>query len=599
MRSNSLNEKKSSNNEFSKTVGRLMKYTKGDKTIIIFVFLFSILSTVFMIVGPKIMGQATTEIFNGIVRKISNPNEGIDFGVILKIVIWLAILYTISSVFTYLQSYMMSGVSLRITYRLRKEISEKFDKLPMSFYDTNSRGDILSRVTNDVDTLGQTLNQSLMQVFTSIVMLIGVIVMMLSINVWMTLASLIIIPITMIMVAMIIKKSQIHFKEQQKHLGTLNGRIEEAFGGYNLIKGYNGERFEQVEFDRVNSSLYESSWKSQFFSSIMMPIMVFVGNLGYVIVAILGGYMAINGKITVGDIQAFVQYAKSISQPLSQFAQIMNLLQSTVAAADRIFTFLDEDEIDFSAKDLVNDDFEGNLKFEHVRFGYEEDKIIIKDFNLDVKQGQKVAIVGPTGAGKTTLVKLLMRFYNPNSGKILLDGKDISEFDIKNYRSHFAMVLQDTWLFNGSIMENLRYGKLDATDEEVKKAAKMAYADRFIMTQKEGYDTILNEDTKNISQGQKQLLTIARAILSDPKILILDEATSSVDTRTELLIQRAMDNLIKNRTSFIIAHRLSTIRNADLILVLKDGDIVEQGNHEELMRQGGFYKSLYNSQYED
>lgn len=597
---NNIDNSSSTNKDFSKSIKRLMKYMKGDYLNIVIVFIFSIFSTVFLIVGPKIMGKATTEIFDGVMRKISNPQDGIDFSRVLRIVIILAILYTISSVFSYLQSYIMSGVAQRISYNLRKEISEKFNRLPISYYDKNSRGDIISRVTNDVDTLSQTLNQSLMQVVTSIITVIGVFIMMLSINVLMTIAALIILPLTMFVLMFVIRKSQVYFKMQQKYLGQINGKIEESFAGQALIRGYNGEKFEEIEFNSINSKLYNTGWKSQFLSSIMMPIMMFVGNLGYVIVSIFGGYMAINGKITVGDIQAFIQYMRSFTQPLNQLAQIMNLLQSTVAAADRIFDFLDEEEVDFSQTEVITDEeFEGHIKFENIRFGYEKDKIIIKDFNLDVKPGQKIAIVGPTGAGKTTLVKLLMRFYSPNSGRILLDGKDISKLNIDNYRSNFAMVLQDTWLFSGTIMENLRYGKLDATDEEVYKAASAAYADRFIMTQKYGYDTVLSEDTKNISQGQKQLLTIARAILSNPRVLILDEATSSVDTRTEELIQGAMDNLIKDRTSFIIAHRLSTIRNADLILVLKDGDIVEQGNHDELMAKDGFYKKLYDSQYED
>lgn len=597
---NNIDNSSSTNKDFSKSIKRLMKYMKGDYLNIVIVFIFSIFSTVFLIAGPKIMGKATTEIFDGVMRKISNPQDGIDFSRVLRIVIILAILYTISSVFSYLQSYIMSGVAQRISYNLRKEISEKFNRLPISYYDKNSRGDIISRVTNDVDTLSQTLNQSLMQVVTSIITVIGVFIMMLSINVLMTIAALIILPLTMFVLMFVIRKSQVYFKMQQKYLGQINGKIEESFAGQALIRGYNGEKFEEIEFNSINSKLYNTGWKSQFLSSIMMPIMMFVGNLGYVIVSIFGGYMAINGKITVGDIQAFIQYMRSFTQPLNQLAQIMNLLQSTVAAADRIFDFLDEEEVDFSQTEVITDEeFEGHIKFENIRFGYEKDKIIIKDFNLDVKPGQKIAIVGPTGAGKTTLVKLLMRFYSPNSGRILLDGKDISKLNIDNYRSNFAMVLQDTWLFSGTIMENLRYGKLDATDEEVYKAASAAYADRFIMTQKYGYDTVLSEDTKNISQGQKQLLTIARAILSNPRILILDEATSSVDTRTEELIQGAMDNLIKDRTSFIIAHRLSTIRNADLILVLNDGDIVEQGSHDELMAKDGFYKKLYDSQYED
>ena len=469
----------------------------------------------------------------------------------------------------------------------------------MAYFDRNSKGDIISRVTNDVDTLSQTLNQSLMQMITSIITLVGVFIMMLSINLIMTIAALVVMPLTMLILSLVIRKSQVFFKQQQKYLGDMNGKIEETFSGQNIVRGYNGEKFELNEFDTINRKLYDTGWKSQFLSSIMMPIMNFVGNLGYAIVSILGGYMAINGRISVGDIQAFIQYMRSFTQPLNQIAQIMNLLQSTVAAADRIFEFLDEEEIDLSKKDILEGPVQGNIKFDHVRFGYNSDNIIIKDFSLDVKAGQKVAIVGPTGAGKTTIVKLLMRFYKLNSGSISIDGVDIESLDLENYRKNFAMVLQDTWLFSGTIMENLKYGRLDASDEDVYKAAKAAHVDRFIMTQKQGYDTILTEDSKNISQGQKQLLTIARAILSDPKILILDEATSSVDTRTEVLIQQAMDNLIKDRTSFIIAHRLSTIRNADLILVLNEGDIVEQGSHDELLAKDGFYSNLYRSQYEE
>lgn len=584
---------------FSRTMKRLLDYTRGDKINIIMVFIFSIVSTIFAIVGPKIMGKATTEIFNGLVSKIKDGGQGINFNNILKIVVILAVLYIVSALFSYVQSYIMSGVAQRISYRLREEISQKINRLPMAYFDKNSKGDIISRVTNDVDTLSQTMNQSLMQMITSIVTVVGVFIMMLSINFWMTLAALIVLPLTMLVLSLIIRKSQVFFKQQQKYLGDINGKIEETFSGQNIVRGYNGEKFEINEFDSINRYLYDTGWKSQFLSSIMMPIMNFVGNLGYVIVSILGGYMAINGKIAVGDIQAFIQYMRSFTQPLNQIAQIMNLLQSTAAAADRIFEFLDEDEIDLSKKDVLEKEVEGNISFDHVRFGYDSDNIIIEDFSLDVRAGQKIAIVGPTGAGKTTLVKLLMRFYKLNSGKISIDGVDIDTLDLENYRKNFAMVLQDTWLFSGTIMENLKYGKLDASDEEVYKATKAAHVDRFIMTQKQGYDTILTEDSKNISQGQKQLLTIARAILSNPKILILDEATSSVDTRTEVLIQQAMDNLIKDRTSFIIAHRLSTIRDADLILVLNEGDIVEQGSHEELLAKDGFYSSLYRSQYEE
>ena len=597
-RSKADQEKKKGNN-FSKIMKRLLDYTCGDKLNILIVLIFSVVSTIFAIVGPKIMGTATTEIFNGLVSKIRDGGQGIDFNKILKIILVLVILYIISSVFSYAQSYIMSGVAQRISYKLRQEISQKINRLPMAYFDRNSKGDIISRVTNDVDTLSQTLNQSLMQMITSIITLVGVFIMMLSINLIMTIAALVVMPLTMLILSLVIRKSQVFFKQQQKYLGDMNGKIEETFSGQNIVRGYNGEKFELNEFDTINRKLYDTGWKSQFLSSIMMPIMNFVGNLGYAIVSILGGYMAINGRISVGDIQAFIQYMRSFTQPLNQIAQIMNLLQSTVAAADRIFEFLDEEEIDLSKKDILEGPVQGNIKFDHVRFGYKSDNIIIKDFSLDIKAGQKVAIVGPTGAGKTTIVKLLMRFYGLNSGKIYLDGVDIESLDLESYRKNFAMVLQDTWLFSGTIMENLKYGRLDASDEDVYKAAKAAHVDRFIMTQKQGYDTILTEDSKNISQGQKQLLTIARAILSDPKILILDEATSSVDTRTEVLIQQAMDNLIKDRTSFIIAHRLSTIRNADLILVLNEGDIVEQGSHDELLAKDGFYSNLYRSQYEE
>lgn len=592
-------KKKKKDNNFSKTMKRLLDYTCGDKLNILIVLIFSVVSTIFAIVGPKIMGTATTEIFNGLVSKIRDGGQGIDFNKILKIILVLTILYIISSIFSYAQSYIMSGVAQRISYKLRQEISQKINRLPMAYFDRNSKGDIISRVTNDVDTLSQTLNQSLMQMITSIITLVGVFIMMLSINLMMTIVALVVMPLTMLVLSLVIRKSQVFFKQQQKYLGDMNGKIEETFSGQNIVRGYNGEKFELNEFDTINRKLYDTGWKSQFLSSIMMPIMNFVGNLGYAIVSILGGYMAINGRISVGDIQAFIQYMRSFTQPLNQIAQIMNLLQSTVAAADRIFEFLDEEEIDLSKKDILEGPVQGNIKFDHVRFGYKSDNIIIKDFSLDIKAGQKVAIVGPTGAGKTTIVKLLMRFYGLNSGKIYLDGVDIESLDLESYRKNFAMVLQDTWLFSGTIMENLKYGRLDASDEDVYKAAKAAHVDRFIMTQKQGYDTILTEDSKNISQGQKQLLTIARAILSDPKILILDEATSSVDTRTEVLIQQAMDNLIKDRTSFIIAHRLSTIRNADLILVLNEGDIVEQGSHDELLAKDGFYSNLYRSQYEE
>ncbi|MST61909.1 ABC transporter ATP-binding protein [Peptostreptococcus anaerobius] len=593
-------ENENSSVKFFAVMKRLLKYADEDRMKVLYVFVFSIISTVFTIVGPKILGNATTEIFNGVIRKINNINNGIDFSYILKIVLILLLLYVISSVFSYLQSYVMSSVALKISYRLRKEISEKFNRLPISYYDNNERGEIISRVTNDVDTLSQSLNQSLVMLITSVITVIGVFIMMLSINLVMTIFSLLMIPLIMIVMSMVIRKSQHFFSLQQKYLGRINSKIEESFSGQNVIRGYNAEKFEQLDFNKTNNKLYNSAWKSQFLSSVMMPVMVFIGNLGYVMIAIMGGYMTISGKIAVGDIQAFIQYMRSFTQPLNQIAQIMNMFQSTVAAAERVFEFLDQKELDFSSTDTIDEDkFEGHIEFSHVDFGYDKNKMIIRDFNLDVKPGQKIAIVGPTGAGKTTLVKLLMRFYDINSGNIYLDGKDIYSIDIESYRKNFAMVLQDTWLFSGTIMENLKYGNLSANDEDVYRAAKAAYADRFILTQKNGYDTVLSEDTKNISQGQKQLLTIARAILSNPKILILDEATSSVDTRTEQMIQRAMDNLVKNRTSFIIAHRLSTIKNADLILVIKDGNIVESGTHEELMEMGNYYRSLYNSQYEN
>ncbi|SFE16249.1 ABC transporter ATP-binding protein [Peptostreptococcus sp. D1] len=593
-------EKENSSVKFFGVMKRLLKYADEDKMKVIYVFVFSIISTVFTIVGPKILGKATTEIFNGVIRKINNINNGIDFSYILKIALILLVLYVISSIFSYLQSYAMSSVALKISYRLRKEISEKFNRLPISYYDNNERGEIISRVTNDVDTLSQSLNQSLVMLITSIITVVGVFIMMLSISLVMTIFALLMIPLIMIVMSMVIRKSQHFFSLQQKYLGRINSKIEESFSGQNVIRGYNAEKFEQLDFNKTNNKLYNSAWKSQFLSSVMMPVMLFIGNLGYVMIAILGGYMTISGKIVVGDIQAFIQYMRSFTQPLSQIAQIMNMFQSTVAAAERVFEFLDQKELDFSSTDTICEDkLEGHIEFSHVDFGYDNNKLIIRDFNLDVKPGQKIAIVGPTGAGKTTLVKLLMRFYDISSGNIYIDGKDIYSIDIESYRKNFAMVLQDTWLFSGTIMENLKYGNVSASDEDVYRAAKAAYADRFILTQKNGYDTVLSEDTKNISQGQKQLLTIARAILSNPKILILDEATSSVDTRTEQMIQKAMDNLVRNSTSFIIAHRLSTIKNADLILVIKDGNIIESGTHEELMEMGSYYRVLYNSQYEN
>ena len=511
----------------------------------------------------------------------------------------LVALYLVSSLFGIIQSFIMSGVAQKVSYNLRKQISEKMDTLPLNYFDTRTNGEVLSRITNDVDTVNQTLNQSLSQIITSVVTLIGVLIMMFSISWIMTLATFIILPVSMVLISLVVKKSQKYFKSQQEYLGHLNGQVEEVYGGHNIMKAFNREEASTKDFDELNNTLYKSAWKSQFLSGMMMPIMSFVGNLGYVLVSILGGWLTIKSVITVGDIQAFIQYVRSFNQPISQMAQVANIMQSTAAAAERVFEFLDEED---EVKDPVNSvdpsEIRGEVEFEDVHFGYNEDKIIINDFSVDVKPGQKVAIVGPTGAGKTTIVKLLMRFYDINSGSIKIDGHDIRDFKRADLRNLFGMVLQDTWLFNGTIMENLRYGRLDATDAEVKEAAKAAHVDHFVKTLPDGYNMVLNEEASNISQGQKQLLTIARAFLKDPKLLILDEATSSVDTRTELLIQKAMEKLMEGRTSFIIAHRLSTIRDADLILVMKDGDIVEQGNHEELIEKGGFYSSLYNSQFE-
>lgn len=592
--------KKHSSVEFGKIISRLFSYMKEDKIKLVVVLLFAVCSTVFSIVSPKILGKATTEIFNGVVKKIQDPTAGIDFSYVYKISVLLIVLYILSALFSYIQSYIMSGIAQKVSYTLRREISAKFKKLPMSYFDKKHKGDIVSRITNDVDTLNQTLNQSLMQVITSIVTIIGVFAMMLSINVVMSLLALLIIPLTTALLGFVIRKSQVYFKDQQEYLGKMNGKIEEIFSGQSQIRGYNAERFEELEFSKINRKLYDTGWKSQFMSGVMMPIMTFIGNLGYALMAVVGGYMAINGKISVGDIQAFIQYIMSFTQPLNQMAQALNLLQSTAAAADRIFKFLDEEEVDLSSDKVLDEKrYLGDIEFKNVDFGYSEDQKIIDDFNLSIKSGQKVAIVGATGSGKTTLVKLLMRFYEPTKGSILIDGEDISSLDVKEYRKNFAMVFQEPWLFNGSIIENLRYGRLDASDEEVFAAAKAAYVDKFILTQKDGYDTVLREESSNISEGQKQLLTIARAILSNPKVLILDEATSSVDTRTEVVIQRAMDNLIRGKTSFIIAHRLSTVRNADIILVLENGRIIEKGSHDELIKIDGYYKKLYDSQYEN
>ncbi|EDT72154.1 ABC transporter, permease/ATP-binding protein [Clostridium perfringens D str. JGS1721] len=586
--------------DFKGTMKKLGVYLKPYSLSIAIVILFAIGSAAFSIVGPKILGKATTKIFEGLVQKITGvPDASIDFGYIGNIAMILVALYLVSSLFGIIQSFIMSGVAQKVSYNLRKQISEKMDTLPLNYFDTRTNGEVLSRITNDVDTVNQTLNQSLSQIITSVVTLIGVLIMMFSISWIMTLATFIILPVSMVLISLVVKKSQKYFKSQQEYLGHLNGQVEEVYGGHNIMKAFNREEASTKDFDELNNTLYKSAWKSQFLSGMMMPIMSFVGNLGYVLVSILGGWLTIKSVITVGDIQAFIQYVRSFNQPISQMAQVANIMQSTAAAAERVFEFLDEED---EVKDPVNSvdpsEIRGEVEFEDFHFGYNEDKIIINDFSVDVKPGQKVAIVGPTGAGKTTIVKLLMRFYDINSGSIKIDGHDIRDFKRADLRNLFGMVLQDTWLFNGTIMENLRYGRLDATDAEVKEAAKAAHVDHFVKTLPDGYNMVLNEEASNISQGQKQLLTIARAFLKDPKLLILDEATSSVDTRTELLIQKAMEKLMEGRTSFIIAHRLSTIRDADLILVMKDGDIVEQGNHEELLEKGGFYSSLYNSQFE-
>jgi ATP-binding cassette subfamily B protein len=586
--------------DFKGTMRKLIRYLSVYKASIGVVLVFAMASTIFAIVGPKILGQATTKLFEGIVGQISGTGTGIDFGYIGNIVLLLAGLYVISAIFSYIQGWIMAGVSMKVTYQLRKDISEKINRLPLKYFDTTNQGEVLSRITNDVDTINQTLNQSLTQIVTSVTTLIGVIVMMLSISWIMTIATVLIIPLSLGIIALVVSKSQKYFREQQDYLGHVNGHVEEMYGGHNVMKAFNGEEKSIARFDEYNDTLYDSAWKSQFLSGLMMPVMSFVGNLGYVAVTILGGYLAVNNAITVGDIQAFIQYSRSFMQPISQIANISNVLQQTAAAAERVFAFLAEpEEVAETTTPIDLTSVEGHVEFQHVQFGYTSDKVIIRDFSASVKPGQKIAIVGPTGAGKTTMVKLLMRFYDVNSGAILIDDHDIREFSRHDLRRLFGMVLQDAWLYNGSIMENIRYGRLDATDDEVIAAAQAAHVDHFVRTLAEGYDTVLNEETSNVSQGQKQLLTIARAILADPQMLILDEATSSVDTRTEVLIQKAMDNLMRDRTSFIIAHRLSTIRNADLILVMRDGDIVEQGTHEQLLAAGGFYADLYNSQFEN
>lgn len=580
------------------TIKKLGKYLSVYKVALVFVVIFAIGSTIFNIAGPKILGQATTELFEGLVGKVSGQG-GIDFEKIGQILLMLLGLYLCSALFSFIQGYLMTGISQKLTYRMRKEISEKIDRLPMEYFDKMTHGEILSRITNDVDTLSQSLNQSATQLITSVTMIIGVLIMMLSISPLMTVVAILILPVAMGLISVIVKHSQRYFRDQQEYLGHVNSQVEEVYGGHNIVKAFNKEEDVIRAFERDNDVLYRSAWKSQFLSGMMMPVMQFVSNLGYVGVVILGGYLAVKETIEVGDIQSFIQYVRNFTSPIQQVAQVANLLQSTAAAAERVFEFLEEEEeVPCAEHPVSTEGLEGRVEFDHVKFGYHKDHMIIHDFSAKAEPGQKIAIVGPTGAGKTTMIKLLMRFYDVCGGAIKVDGHDIREFDRGELRKMFGMVLQDSWLFKGSIEDNIRYGKLDATHEEVVEAAKAAYVHRFVQTLPGGYGMELNEEASNVSQGQKQLLTIARAILADPKILILDEATSSVDTRTEVRIQKAMDRLMEGRTSFIIAHRLSTIRDADLILVMKDGDIIEQGKHEELLERNGFYAELYNSQFE-
>lgn len=585
--------------DFSDAVKKLLSYMKKYRVRMAVMMICAIAGTVFNIVGPKIMGKATTELFNGLVAKV-NGTGSIDFGKIGMILVWTLGLYLFSAMFSFIQGFIMTGISNDVSYSLRKDISEKMNRLPLKYYESRTYGEVLSRITNDVDTLQQGLNQSITQLITSVTTLIGVLVMMLSINVWMTLCAVLILPVSMGIISTVMKHSQKYFRQQQQYLGEVNGQVEEIYAGQSIVKAFNKEEAVIDEFQKTNEKLYASAWRSQFFSGMMMPIMQFVGNVGYGMVALLGGFLTIKGAIEVGDIQSFFQYIKNFTQPVQQIAQVTNMMQSAAAASERVFELLEEEEEDQTTENpvKVDDTLKGSVEFDHVSFGYNPNQIIIKDFSAKVKPGQKIAIVGPTGAGKTTMVKLLMRFYDVNSGIIKIDGHNIRDFNRSELRECFGMVLQDTWLFHGTIMENIRYGRLDATDEEVIAAAKAAHAHRFIQTLPDGYQTVLNEEASNVSQGQKQLLTIARAILADNKLLILDEATSSVDTRTEIQIQKAMDNLMRGRTSFVIAHRLSTIRDADLILVMKDGDIIEQGSHEKLLRLGGFYANLYNSQFE-
>ena len=585
--------------DLKSSLGKLLSYIGNFKAAIIVVMIFAAASTVFNVIGPKTLGKATTALSEGLMAKIQGTGS-IDFTYIGQILLFVLGLYVCSAAFNFIQGWIMTGVTQKICYRMRKEISRKINRMPMKYFESRTYGEVLSRITNDVDTLGQGLNQSITTIITSVATLVGGLIMMLSISPLMTLIAIVILPISMALISFVVKKSQKYFKDQQEYLGHINGQVEEVYGGHLVIKAFNREKDTIEEFNRTNEILYQSAWKSQFLSGMMQPIMMFVGNLGYAAVALSGGLLAIRGTITIGDIQAFIQYVKNFTQPIQQIAQVINQVQSMAAASERVFEFLNEEEEDQTVEHPADvSAVTGTVDFDHVQFGYNPDQTIIKDFSAHVKPGQKIAIVGPTGAGKTTMVKLLMRFYDVNSGSIKLDGHDVRDFNRRELRDAFGMVLQDTWLFKGTIMENIRYGRLEATDEEVIAAAKAAHADHFIKTLPGGYQMELNEDASNVSQGQKQLLTIARAILADNKILILDEATSSVDTRTEVTIQKAMDNLMRGRTSFVIAHRLSTIRNADLILVMKDGDIVEQGNHEELLEKNGFYANLYNSQFED
>ncbi len=585
--------------DFKGSIKKVLQYIGKYKIAVVFVMIFAACSTVFSVLGPKIMGKATTALAEGLMAKVAGTG-GIDFTYIGKILLFVLGIYLLSSALSFIQGWIMTGITQKICYRMRKEISEKINRMPMKYFESRTYGEVLSRITNDVDTLGMGLNQSITQIITSIATIIGVLVMMLSISPLMTLIALVVLPVSGVCVSIVVKKSQKYFITQQEYLGKINGQVEETYGGHLVIKAYNKEEEMVEQFDQTNEVLYKSAWKSQFLSGIMMPVMQFIGNLGYAAVALTGGLLAIRGVITIGDIQAFIQYVKSFTQPIQQIAQVINQVQSMAAAAERVFEFLEEEEEEQTAENPADvTAVEGSVEFDHVRFGYNDDQTIIHDFSARVSAGQKIAIVGPTGAGKTTMVKLLMRFYDVNSGAVRIDGTDIRDFNRRELRDAFGMVLQDTWLFKGTIMENIRYGRLDATDEEVIAAAKAAHAHHFIQTLPGGYQMELNEDASNVSQGQKQLLTIARAILADNRILILDEATSSVDTRTEILIQSAMDNLMKGRTSFVIAHRLSTIKNSDLILVMKDGDIIEQGNHEELLEKGGFYAELYNSQFEE